>query len=133
MRTDVTAAAAKELMGEIRNFPVKPSTEEELAAAKEATVRSLPGRFETNASVVRAIDSIFLYNRPLDYYTNLPAKYLAITQADIAHVAQQHLHPDQLVIVAAGDRVKIEPGLTDAGLGPVEVRDIGGKLVADQK
>jgi hypothetical protein len=35
-------------MGEVRNFPVKPSTEEELAAAKEATVRSLPGRFETN-------------------------------------------------------------------------------------
>jgi zinc protease len=133
VRTDVTAAAAKELMGEVRNFPVKPSTEEELAAAKEATVRSLPGRFETNASVVRAIDSIFLYSRPLDYYTNLPAKYLSITQVDIAHVAQQHLHPDQLVIVAAGDRVKIEPGLKDAGLGPVEVRDIGGKLVADQK
>jgi zinc protease len=56
-----------------------------------------------------------------------------MTQADIARVAQQYLHPDQLVIVTAGDRVKIEPGLKDAGLGPVEVRDIGGKLVADQK
>ncbi|MGB7267754.1 MAG: hypothetical protein WBC92_19710 [Terracidiphilus sp.] len=41
--------------------------------------------------------------------------------------------PDQLVFVAAGDRAKIQPALTDAGLGPVEVRDISGKLVTDQK
>ena len=38
--------------GRDRNFPSKPSTAEELAAAKEATMRSLPGRFETTASVV---------------------------------------------------------------------------------
>ncbi len=133
VRTDVTAAAAKELMGEISKFPTKPSTTEELAAAKEASVRSLPGRFETTSAIVRAIDGIFVYGRPLDYYTKLPAKYDAITEADIARVAQQYLHPDQLVIVAAGDRAKIEPGLKDAGLGPVEVRDIKGKLVTDQK
>ncbi len=131
VRTDVTAPAAKELMGEIRNFPAKPSTTDELAEAKEASVRSLPGRFETTSSIVRATDSIFLYGRPLDYYTKLPAKYQAVTQADIARVAQQYLHPDELVIVAAGDRTKIEPALKDAGLGSVEVRDINGKLVSE--
>jgi zinc protease len=31
--------------------------------------------------------------------------------------------------VTAGDRAKIEPGLKDAGLGPVEVRDINAKPV----
>jgi zinc protease len=133
VRTDVTADAAKQLMAEIRNFPVKPSTPEELAEAKEASVRSLPGRFETTSAIVRAIDNIFLYNRPLDYYTKLPMKYQAVSEADIARVAQQDLHPDQLVIVAAGDRAKIEPGLKDASLGPVEIRDITGKLVPDQK
>ncbi len=133
VRTDVTAAAAKELMGEIQNFRAKPSTGEELTAAKESTVRSLPGRFETNAAVLRAIDSIFLFNRPLDYYTKLPQKYEAITQADIARTALDRLHPDQLVMIAAGDRAKIEPALKEAALGPVEVRDISGELVADQK
>jgi len=133
VRTDVTAPAAKELMGELEKFATKPSTADELAAAKEATVRSLPGRFETTGAVVRAIDNIFLYNRPLDYYAKLPAKYLAVTDADIARVAKAYLHPDQLAIVTAGDRAKIEPGLKDAGLGPVEVRDINGKLVVDQK
>jgi zinc protease len=133
VRTDVTAPAAKELMAEIRNFTAKPSTPDELDAAKEATERSLPGRFETDSSVVRAIDSIFLDDRPLDYYTTLPSKYEAVTDADIARVTRQYLHPDQLVIVAAGDRAKIEPALKDAGLGTVEVRDITGKLVTDQK
>jgi zinc protease len=129
VRTDVTAPAAQELMKEIRGFPEKPSTAEELAAAKAASIQSLPGHFETTAAVVGAIDGIFLYDRPLDYYTRLPGKYEAVTQADIARVAQQYLHPDQLVIVTAGDRSKIEPALKDAGLGPVEVRDIQGKLV----
>lgn len=133
VRTDVTAAAAKELMSEIRNFPQKPSTSDELAAAKEASIRSLPGRFETTSAIAGAIDSLFLYNRPLDYYAKLPAKYEAVTEADVALAAKEHLHPDQLVIVTAGDRTKIEPGLKDAGLGPVEVRDINGNLVTEQK
>jgi len=128
VRTDVTAAAAKELMSEIRGFPSKPSTAEELAAAKEASTRSLPGKFETAAATANAMDNIFLYNRPLDYYAKLPAKYDAVTDADIVRVAKEYLHPDQLVIVTAGDRSKIEPGLKDAGLGPVEVRDVSGKL-----
>jgi zinc protease len=129
VRTDVTAPAAKELMGEIRNFPDKPSTPVELTAAKEALVRSLPGRFETTGAITNALAGIFLYNRPLDYYAALPRKYEEVTEADIAGVAKKYLHPDQLVIVTAGDRSKIESSLKDAGLGPVEVRDISGKLV----
>ncbi|HEY3704716.1 MAG TPA: pitrilysin family protein [Terracidiphilus sp.] len=129
VRTNVTGPAAKEMMTEIRNFPGKPSTAEELAAAKEASIRSLPGQFDTNLSVAYALSSLFVYNRPLDYYANLPAKYEAITEADVARAAKQYLHPDQLVIVCAGDRSKIEPGLKDAALGPIEVRDVNGNVV----
>jgi zinc protease len=131
VRTDVTGPAAKELMSEIRNFPDKPSTPEELAAAKEASIRSLPGQFETTAAIAGAIQQIFVLNRPLDYYSKLPARYEAITPDDIARVARQYIHPDQLIVVAAGDRAKIEPGLKDAGIGPIEVRDLQGKLVTD--
>jgi zinc protease len=133
VRTDVTGPAAKELMTEIRDFVAKPSTPEELAAAKEASIRSLPGQFQTTAATARAIDNIFLYNRPLDYYANLPSKYDAVTQADIVRAAQQYLHPDQLILIAAGDRAKIEPALKDANLGPVEVRDIEGNPVTDSR
>lgn len=130
VRTDITASAAKELMSEIRNFPSHPPTAEELSAAKTASIQSLPGTFETTGATAGAVGSIFLYNRPLDYYAALPAKYSAVTSDDVARITKADLHPDQLVIVAAGDRSKIEPGLKDAGLGPVEVRDINGTVVA---
>ena len=129
VRTDVTAPAAKELMTEVRNFPSHPPTDAELNAAKMALMQSLPGQFETAGATAGAVGSLFLYDRPLDYYATLPAKFAAVTSADVARIAQEDLHPDQLVIVAAGDRAKIEPSLKDAGLGPVEVRDINGTLV----
>jgi len=132
VRTDVTAPSAKEMMMEIRNFPDHPSTPEELAAAKEASIRSLPGQFETNSAIARAVNSLFLYDRPLDYYANLPAKFQSVSPDDIARAAKQYLHPDQLIIVTAGDRSKIESSLKDAGLGPVEVRDINGNLVTGE-
>ena len=133
VRTDVTGAAAKELMGEIKRFPSTPPTDAELNEAKVARIQSLPGQFETSSSIAGSIGSIFLYERPLDYYAALPAKYRSVTAADVARVAKEDVHPDELIIVAAGDRAKIEPQLKDAGLGPVEVRDIHGTLVTDAK
>ena len=131
VRTDVTGPAAKELMKEIRNFPDHPSTPEELEAAKEASIRSLPGDFETTNAIAGAISNIFVDDYPLDHYAALPAKYEAITPADIARVAKQYLHPDQLIVLAAGDRSKIEAPLKDAGVGPVEVRDINGNVATE--
>jgi zinc protease len=133
VRTDVTGPAAKELMTEIRRFPSTPPTEAELNEAKTARIQSLPGQFETTGSIASSMGSIFLYDRPLDYYATLPEKYRAVTAAEVERVAKEDVHPDELIIVAAGDRAKIEPQLKDAGLGPVEVRDINGKLVTDAK
>jgi zinc protease len=133
VRTDVTAPAAKELMKEITQFPSNPSTEAELNASKDALVQSLPGQFETTFAATAAMQSIFLYDRSLDYYATLPDRYRAVTAEDVARIAKEDLHPNALVIVAAGDRAKIEPSLKDAGLGPVEVRDINGDLVTATK
>jgi zinc protease len=133
VKTDVTGPAATQLMYEIKRFPDNPPTEAELNEAKVARVQSLPGQFETSGAIAGSMTSIFLYDRPLDYYATLPAKYAAVTAADVQRVAKEDVHPDQLIIVAAGDRTKIEPGLKDANLGPVEVRDINGKLVEEKK
>jgi len=129
VRTDVTGPAAKELMSEIRKFPASPSTEAELKQAKDASMQSLPGQFETTQAIANSMTNLFLLNRPANYYAMLPAKYRAVTAADVARVAKEDVHPDQLIIVAAGDRKKIEPGLKEAGVGPVEVRDMQGNLV----
>jgi zinc protease len=133
VRTDITGPAAKELMYEIKRFPTDRPTEAELKESIASNVQSLPGQFATSAAIAGSIGRIFLYDRPLNYYATLPAKYLAVTSADIARVAKEDIHAGQLVIVAAGDRAKIESQLKEAGLGPVEVRDVNGTLVTDKK
>ncbi len=133
VRTDVTGPAAKEMLGEIKRFPVEPPMGEELEKAKGASVQSLPGEFETDSSIAGSLGSIFLYDRSLDYYAKLPERFRAVTAADVKRMAEEYIHPDHLIIVAAGDRAKIEPQLKDAGLGAVEVRDINGKLVTPAK
>jgi zinc protease len=129
VRTNVTGAAAEQLMFEIKRFPDAPPTEAELTEAKNASIQSLPGYFDTTASIAGSMGSIFTYNRPLDYYATLADRYRGVTAADLSRVAREYIHPDQLVIVAAGDKTKIAPQLKDARLGPVEVRDINGKKV----
>ena len=109
----------------------KPSTADELGAAKEARSGRCPGSSKPHRPG-RRINTI---SSTTGRWTTTPScrqKYQAITEADVARWPERYLHPDQLVIVTAGDRTKIEPGLKDAGLGPVEVRDINGNLVPAQ-
>ena len=113
VRSDVTAPAAKEMMGEINKFAAKPSTAEELAAAK--IVWSFRPLFETTAAIVRAISSM-LFDRPLDYYAKLPMKYEA-TEADIARVRRSNLHPDRLVICDGGRPRQNRTGPEGCGAG----------------
>ena len=129
VRTDITGPAAKELLYEISRFPANPPTAAELKMARDSNTQSIPGLFETTAATAGAISSIYLYNRPLDYYSTLPDKYRAVTPADVTRVAKDDVHPDNLIIVAVGDRAKIEPGLKDANLGPIELRTTTGDLV----
>ena len=128
VRTDVTGPAAKEMMHEIKNFPSSPPTDAELKMAKDASIQSIPGQFETGAATAGALHTIFIDNRPLDYFSTLPAKYEAVTSADVARVANQYVHPDNMVILVVGDRSKIEPQLKEEKLGPIEIRDGQGTL-----
>jgi zinc protease len=128
VRTDVTGPAAKEMMHEIKNFPSSPPTDAELKMAKDASIQSIPGQFESDAATAGALHTIFIDNRPLDYFSTLPAKYEAITSADVARVAREHVHPDNMVILVVGDRSKIEPQLKEEKLGAIEVRDGQGTL-----
>ncbi len=120
VRTDITGPAARELLSEITRFPATPPTPAELKEAKDANTLSVPGLFETTSATAAAISNIFLYNRPLDYYATLPDKYRSVTAEQVARVAKQDVHPENLIIVAVGDKAKIEPGLKETNLGPIQ-------------
>ena len=129
VRTDVTAPAARELFSELDRIHTDPATPAELKLAKDNALRSLPGQFETVGAELGLLGELYVYNLPNDYFQKLPAAYEAVTPEAVAKAAQDYVHPNNLVVVAVGDRAKIQPDLEKLNLGPVELRDESGQLI----
>jgi zinc protease len=88
--------------------------------AKDSVIRSLPGEFETRNVVALGMGNIWAYELPLDYYRKLPAMIEGVTAEDTSRVAKQYVHPDHLLLITVGDRSKVETGLEELKLGPIE-------------
>jgi zinc protease len=132
MRTDVTGAAVHELLKEMENIRKTPPTEDELKLAKGAFSQSLAGRFESSEQTANTLGELFVYGLPLDYFERLPASINAVTGADVERVAKEYVHPENAVVIGAGDRSKIEEQLKKLSIGAVEVRDYEGVPVVGQ-
>lgn len=129
VRTDVTGPAARELFSELNRIHTDPATPEELKLAKDNALRSLPGSFETVGNESALLSELFVYGLPNDYFQKLPASFEAVTPEAVAKAARDTIHPQNLVVVAVGDRAKIQSDLEKLDLGPVELRDESGGLV----
>jgi zinc protease len=128
VRTDVTGPAGRELFAELNRMQTDPATADELSLAKENALRSLPGNFETVADTAQLMSEIFTYGLPANYYQTLPRQYEEVTAAEVEKAAKDHLHPENLIVVAVGDQAKIQPQLEKLNLGPIEVRDESGEI-----
>ena len=120
VRTDVTAPAANELFKELEGIHTTPLTDSELRMAKDSIIRSLPGSFESADSVNGQMQDLWTFGLPLDYYAKLPAQIEAVSSADAQQAAAKYVKPQNLLVIAVGDRSKIESGLKDLKLAPVE-------------
>jgi zinc protease len=129
VRTDVTAAAVREILIEIENIRNGDVLPEELATAKDSIARSLPGLFETTPLAASSISQLFVHHLPSDYYRRLPGAIDAVTAADVRRVAQQHLRPERMIVVAVGDRSKIGASLEQLDLGPAQAIDLDGNPI----
>jgi len=114
----------KELNGIRQSVPAS-----ELSRAKRFLQLQLPGNFETTQDIAFQLVPVALYGLPLDYYNNYVQNIEAITEADVARVAQQYINPGSLAVVIVGDRKSIEPTLKAINVGPVVIRDISGQPI----
>jgi zinc protease len=123
VRTDVTAPAVSEIFKEIRGMIEQPISPDELQKAKDAMARSLPGSFETTADAVGSYSTTYIYDLGLDYFSHYTERIAAVTAEHALAVARKYLVPERLIVIAVGDRTKIEPELRKLNLGALEVRD----------
>jgi zinc protease len=121
IRTDATAPAAQELFKELKRIRESELTPDELKKSKDSFSKSLVGNFETTDAISSTIGLQFVFGLPLEYYRDLPGQIDMVTSADTLRVAKEYLHPDSMIVVAVGDRAKIEPGLKELNVGEVKV------------
>lgn len=116
--TDVTAAAVVEALGELRDIAgSRPPTADEVSLACASVTRGYPRGFETAAHVARSVAQLALYGLPDSYFDDFIPRVTAVTAADVARVARDHLDVARMSTVIVGDLDRIGPTLDALGLG----------------
>jgi zinc protease len=129
VRTDATAPATSEVFNELRRMRETQMTPAELLLSKDSIARSLPGRFERGTAAAATFAELFTYDLPLDYYSTLPDRINAVTIEQAQAMAKKYVQPEKMIVLAVGDRAKIEADMKKLNLGRVEIRDTDGKVV----
>jgi zinc protease len=132
VRGDATAPSVAEIIKEIRRMAEAPPSPEELTLAKDSLIRSLPGDFESTATIAANLQALYVYDLGLDYFAKYPERVAAVDAASAQRVARTHLVPERLIVIAVGDRAKIQPELEkpELQLGKAEIRQPDGSLAA---
>lgn len=87
---------------EIEGLRTAPVSDAELQEAKEYLTGSFPMRFDSNAKITGMLAQIEFYGLGNDYLDKFAERINGVTAADVQRVAQQYLHPDELVLVVVG-------------------------------
>jgi predicted Zn-dependent peptidase len=127
--TEATGASIRELLDEVAAMREAPVSAEELARAKDSLSLSLPADFATGSDTAAAVGRLYLADLPPDYYQALPAAIAQIDADDARAVARAHLRPEEMKVVAVGDRAQLDPQLAELALGPVTYRNPDGTPV----
>ncbi|KAF1007673.1 MAG: putative zinc protease [Luteibacter sp.] len=134
VQTDKTAESAAEILKEAKAvIGSKPLTDQEIAKIRSQRVRALPGSFETTSSVLGAMSSIVIYDRPDDYVQTLKSRIDAVDRSAAERALSAVIHPDALTWVIVGDLRKIEAPVRALNLGEIQVIDADGEPVKQAK
>ncbi len=123
VRADVTGPALQEFLAELKGIKARPITTEELEAAREGVIRSLPGSFETVGGLAGAAASLFWKDEPLDHYAKMIEGYQNADAAAVQAAAEKYFDPAQMHIVLVGDPKVIQEQVKPLGLGELRERN----------
>jgi zinc protease len=131
VKTEVTAAALSEMLGEVRRAVEEPLTAEELSKGKALLAFDLVSTLEHAEAAAGAAAAIFLYGLPLDEFRTFVPRLKALDPSAVQAAGRRAIDPNALTVVIAGDVNKVTPQLAKSGLdlGPPQLRDPGGKLI----
>jgi zinc protease len=130
VKSDITDAAAREVLLEIDRIRAEPISADELSLATSYLDGVFPIRFETTAAIAAALAVLVIHQLPEDYYDRYRDRVRSMTVEQIQSAAQTYLLPDTLQMVIVGDPAIVRGPLEALGFGPVTLYDTQGKPIA---
>jgi predicted Zn-dependent peptidase len=131
VKTEVTAAALIEMLGEVRRAVEEPLTAEELSKGKALLAFDLVSTLEHAEAAAAGAAGIFLYGLPLDEFRTFVPRLKALDPSAVQAAGLRAIDANALTVVIAGDANKVTPQLDKSGLdlGSPQLRDPSGKLI----
>ena len=116
-----TALVVKEIRAVLEEVRGRGVTAQELAEAQSYYVGHFPLGLETPRGLSRQVISLDLYDLGGDYLRRYGSQILAVTLADAARAARDHLHPEALVTLVMGPASQCAFDLEK--VGPLKIVD----------
>jgi predicted Zn-dependent peptidase len=117
VQSDRTGDSIRVLMEQINAFnSTNGVTESEHVRTINGNIRQLPGAYETAASILGALRSNELYDRPDTYWEDVAPRYRTMTSAQMDAAARAVIDPSRFVWVVVGDASVVRPQLQGLGL-----------------
>jgi zinc protease len=126
IRTSATDSALAELVREFRTIATEIVPDAELQGSVNNLVASFPASVQSVQDLAQRMQTILIYDMPVDYYETYRERLAAVTSTDVAEVASRRLNPDALTIIVVGDLATIEAPIRARNFGTVEVWDREG-------
>jgi zinc protease len=121
-KSESTVHAIRAMIREVEKIRESEVTDEELALAKQSFLNSFVFNFDTKGEIVNRLMAYEYFGYPADFLQKIKTKVEKVTKADVLRVAEKHLHPDKLQILAVGRPDDFDEPLSV--LGPVNKIDI---------
>ena len=117
--TDVAGPAVREILHEMIRVRESPVGETELRETTDFVLGVFPYTTQTIGDLSNRLENLVVFDLPDDHYQHYLEKLPEATTDELHDIAQRHLHPDRLVIVAVGPAEQLRSQLDD--LGPVTI------------
>lgn len=127
VKSDITDAAAQEVLGEIDRIRTEEIAPDELSLATSYLDGVFPIRFETTTSIAAALSVLVIQGLPEDYYDSYRRHVRAVTVEQIQRAAQKYLHPDEMQMIVVGDPQAVRAPLEKLGFGSIALYDTLGQ------
>lgn len=119
VRNDVTGAAVREILEELRRIGSGDVTREELDEVKNYIGGVFPQSVATASSLAGRLEEMEVHALSPEWFDHYRDRLAAVTADDVVRVARAHVHPDRATIVVVGNAAEVRSQIE--AMGDVEV------------